>query len=674
MGAAVRSARHRLNGGVIAALLGFAVVVGVSLTAWRGNPVTFATASVVVITGLSLGSIYAMAASGVVVTYTTTGVFNFAQGAIGMLMAFVFWEFTVAQGMAQLPAALLTVLVVAPVFGVLLEVLVMHRLVGASLVVQLVVTIGLMLFFMGLAPTIWHPDQTRTVPFFFGIDGFKIGATTVLWHRALAIVVAAAIAVGMRLLLFRTRIGIAMRAVVDNRDLAALQGAQPRRISMLAWALSSSVAALAGILLVPETGVAVEALTFLAISSFAAAILGRLRSLPWTFGAAMLLGLVQIYSQNFLDLTGRWFLAREAIPALFLLVALIALPESQLRYARLRARGERPVRASTVPEAVLGMAVLLVVVAVLSSFMGRTELNKLTLAIATATLLLSFIPLTGWAGQVSLAQMTFAGIGAWTMWRVAGSDGNPLGLLAAAGVAMPFGLLMALPALRLSGLYLALASMGFALGGEYLLFAQPEIFGSANRTIMRPTILGVDFADQQTFLLAATVAFAALTIALVWMRRGRFGRRLVALRDSEAASATLGVDPIVTKLAVYGVSAAIAGFAGGLLALNRESASASDFGLFIGIAMLLLVVVGGVEVPSGALFGGVAFVLFGLVHEWWETPLLESVERLGPGLLALSVVSYPWGSAVEIARGFAPLLPWRADARQALAREKARRE
>jgi branched-chain amino acid transport system permease protein len=231
---------------------------------------------------------------------------------------------------------------------------------------------------------------------------------------------------------------------------------------------------------------------------------------------------------------------------------------------------------------------------------------------------------------------------------------------------------MALPALRLSGLYLALASMGFALAGEYLLFAQPEIFGSANRTIRRPTILGVDLADQQTFLIAATIVFALLTLGLVWVRRGRFGRRLLALRDSEAASAMLGINPMVTKLAVYGLSAAIAGFAGGLLALNRESASASDFGLFIGIAMLLLVVVGGVEVPSGALFGGVAFVLFGLVYEWWQTPLLESVERLGPGLLALSIVSYPWGSAVEMGRGFAPLLPWRTDAREERARERAR--
>jgi branched-chain amino acid transport system permease protein len=669
--------RHRPSGGIVAAVIAVLAIVVVSITAWAGNPVTFATVSVVVITGLSLGSIYAMAAAGVVVTYTTTGVFNFAQGAIGMLMAFVFWEFSVNQGISQLAALLLTVLIVAPLFGVLLEVVVMRRLVGASLVVQLVVTIGLMLFFMGLAPAIWHPTASisRSVDFFFGINGFRIGDTLVLWHRALAIGLAAVIAVGFGLFLHLTRIGVAMRAVVDNRDLAGLQGARPTGVSMLAWAMSTSLAALAGILLAPETGVTVEALSILVIFSFAPAILGRLRSLPWTFAAAMALGILVIYAQTFLDLRLRWVHVTDAIPSLFLLVALIALPESRLRFARLRARGEKPVRPSKVWEAAIGMGVLVVLVTVLALVLKHvTDLNKVTLMIAVGTVLLSFVPLTGWAGYVSIAQITFAGIGAWTMWRVAGTTGNPLGLLVAAAVAVPFGFVMALPAMRLSGLYLALASLGFALVADNLLFAQPEIYGSNSRKLVRPSIVGLDFGNQRSYLIAAAVVFALLSLGLVWMRRGRFGRRLIALRDSEAASATLGVNTVFTKLAVFGFSAAIAGFGGGLLALDRLSAAPTDYTYLIGIAFLLLVVVGGVEVPAGALFGGVAFELLVLIQDWAGHPaILNSVENLGPGLLALSVAYSPHGSAVEIGRGFARFLPWREDAREEYAREQALR-
>ena len=652
-------------GGRLAALGAAVVVIVVSVVAWAGNPVTFSTVSVVVITGVSLGSIYAMAATGIVVTYTTTGIFNFAQGAVGMLMGFVFWELTISQGFPQLPALLLTVLVIAPVFGVLLDIVIMRRLVGAKLVVQLVVTIALMLFFMGLAPAIWHPDQSRRVPFLLGYDSFPIGDTRVLWHRAIAIAIAAGLAGGLGVLLYRTRLGVSMRAVVDNRGLASLHGIRPMRVSMFSWALSTSLGALAGILLAPETGVSVVALSLIAISAFAPAIFGRLRSLPGTFGGAILLGLLITYVQNFLDLRGRWFNLAQAIPALFLLFALLAMPESRLRFARPSARGETAARATKVPEAAFGFAVLLVVVIALSSVAGQVRLNQMTLAIATATLLLSFIPLTGWAGQVSLAQITFAGIGAWTMWKVAGSSGNPLGLLAAGVVAMPFGMLMALPARRLHGLYLALASMAFALVGQYLLFGQPEIFGSANRTIERPVVLGIDFGDQQTFLLGATLLFALMALGVVWMRRGRFGRRLIALRDSEAASATLGVNPTVTKLAVFGMSAAMAGFAGGLLALHRTSASASDFEMFRGVALVLLIVVGGVEASAGALVGGATFVLLTMIQDWIHSPILQSIENLGPGLLALSIAYSPNGAAAEIGRGFGPLLPWRRKERAA---------
>ena len=320
------------------------------------------------------------------------------------------------------------------------------------------------------------------------------------------------------------------------------------------------------------------------------------------------------------------------------------------------------------------MAVMLVVVFAISSGFDEVNLNRLTLAMITATLLLSFVPLTGWAGYVSLAQITFAGVGAFTMWAVAGSTGNPLGLLVAAVVVVPFGFLMALPALRLQGLYLALASLAFALLFDYLVFPQTEIFGIGGaKTLHRPTVFGVDFSDQRTFLIAVTVIFGILGVGVVWMRRGRLGRRLIALRDSEAASATLGANPLLTKLALFGLSAAIAGFAGGLLALHRTSATANDYALLAGIPLLLLVVVGGVEHVGGALFGGIASVLLVIIQDQTHLEILSHIVILGPALLALGVASNPDGAVVAIGEGFAPLLPWRKDARENLARRRAQR-
>jgi branched-chain amino acid transport system permease protein len=370
-----------------------------------------------------------------------------------------------------------------------------------------------------------------------------------------------------------------------------------------------------------------------------------------TFVGAMALGITLTFVRNFLDVSGRWAELPNAVPSLFLLAALLGLPQARVQLGRMATTGlPGRVTAARVSHVAIGMVLLLVVVFLVSGTADSVNLNRLTLAVVTAALMLSYLPLTGWSGQVSLAQITFAGIGAFTMWKVAGDSGSPAGLLAAAAVAAPFGCLMALPALRLQGLYLALASMAFALVGQYLLFAQSEVFGVAGRTVTRPEFLGFDLADQRTFLMFVTVCFAVLALGVAALRRGPFGRRLVALRDSEAACVTLGVNPFVTKLAVYGLSAALAGFAGGLLILQRTTSTASEFSMLVGIPLLLLVVVGGVEKVSGALIGGALSVFLIFAQATWDISLLRSIEMLGPGLMAISVARNPDGMSSDIAK------------------------
>ena len=259
---------------------------------------------------------------------------------------------------------------------------------------------------------------------------------------------------------------------------------------MLSWALGSSLAAISGIFLVQELGLQVDALTLLIINAFAAAIVGRLRSLPMTYVGGIALGLAISFTQTFLDFRGRFTTAQFAIPSIFLFIVLLALPQARLELRKpppsskiLQPRTRRSGRPP--PE----WRVLLVAMAFFTRDMGQVNLNRLTLAMAVGVIMLSLVPLTGWAGQVSLAQITFAGVGAFAMyqfttgaelpivhWNIDLGPGNPIGLLFAAVLAVPFGVAMALPALRLQGLYLALASMAFARMAEPLFFDQPEVF------------------------------------------------------------------------------------------------------------------------------------------------------------------------------------------------------
>jgi len=466
-----------------------------------------------------------------------------------------------------------------------------------------------------------------------------------------------------------------MRAVVDNRDLAALNGARPARVAMFSWALGSSMAAIAGIFLAEEFGrLGSQELTLFIVQAFAAAIIGRLRNLPMTLVGGLIIGLSLSFQRNFLDLGDRFTTAGVAIPAIILFLALLFLPEARLEGRRV-SRAITP-RVPSVRRALVGFGVLFVVAVFFAAILARSDIRRASIAIVTAVAMLSLVPLTGWAGQISFAQITFVGIGAWayTEFSTAGGrmfnlelydPGSPWGLVVAAAVAVPIGLLMALPALRLQGLYLALASMAFALMAPPLFFSQKEVFGSGGRDAApvelfghefgEPfSIFGIEFDRDAGFLLLAVALFCIVGFGVVMLRRGGFGRRLIAMRDSPAACATLGVNLLATKLAVFGVSAAIAGLAGALLSVQRGAAQTSDFEMLLGIPYLLLLVVGGVAVVSGALFGGIALQSFTWLLIWFpnvnikigvgEFNLFATLNRgVGAGLAGIGIGRQPEG-------------------------------
>jgi branched-chain amino acid transport system permease protein len=659
-----RRTRQRLRGGAV--IIGAAAaLVYVAATNWAGNAVTFSSVLAATIAGVSVGAIYALAATGLVVTYTTSGIFNFAQGAIGMFMAFVYWQLTQEVGLAEFPAIVLVVGVIAPATGVLLDRYAMNRAARSGLVVQLMATVALMVFLMGLAAWIWNPNESRNIPYLFTDRGFHIGDTFVLWHRAITIVAGVVIAIGLRVFLRRSRTGLAMRAVVDSPTLAAMYGARPQRASSLAWALGSSLAALAGILLAPEVLMSVEGLTLLIVNAFAAAIIGRLRSLPWTVAGGLLIGLLSAFSLSFLELQGRWAGVQQAIPTIVLFVALLALPAAPIVAGRRAARLHT--RVPHLWEAVLAGVALVALLAFFTSDMATTTQNRVTSGLVVALVLVPLVPLIGWTGQVALAPLTFAGVGAYVMVEYA-VDGSLWGLLGAAAMAIPFGLAMALPALRLQGLYFALASVAFARSMELLFFAQADVLAGRSEVVQRPEIFGVSFAEPHPFLILCAIAFAVIMVGLVGLRRSRYGRRLIAMRDSSAACTTVGLDVRKIKLAVFCLSAALGAVAGALLAMQRGTPTAPDFSMFASLTLVMFLVMGGVTLIAGALFAGWAGFLFSWITATWSGTLATAVTRIGPGGLAAGVSQNPNGIAGEIARGWSQLLPWRPDARAAARR------
>src|SRR5579872_109403 len=611
------------------------------------------------IIGVFTGAAYAVAASGLVVTYSTSGIFNIGHGAIGMLMAFVYWQLVVGWNIPQPLALLLVVFVAAPVFGALVELVFVRRTRGNTLAVTLVVTVGLMVLLIGVALYEWS-QKTAVAPIFFKGHGFHLLGVNVSWHQAITVLVAIGLAGFLRVFLYRTRIGIAMRAVVDNRDLAALNGARPAWIGTFSWAFGSCLAALAGILIAPQLQLNVFNLTLLVVNAYAAAMFGRLRNLPLTFAGSLGLGLLGSYAVGYLPTSGFWGSTamqglRLSIPVIALFVVLLVLPSDTIEHGRLTMR--RGVTAvPTLQRSVVGGVCLVIAAVVAVSVIPSASLQQIGIGLAMSLILLSLVPLTGWGGQVSLCQMTFAGLGAFAMYKV-GTGGSVLGLVAATALAGAVGAIIGLFTLRFRGLYLALATMAFAVAMDNMFFPAPSVFTfDGSVPIPRPSLFGLHVNGQHAYVIFLAVVFALLSIGLLALRRGPFGRVLSASKDSQAACVTLGLNLTTTKLAVFALSAGMAGVAGALLGAMRTVAGTLDFQMEQSLPVLLLVVLYGVTTTSGALFGGLSLGVIQIFANRYPS-LANNLEFLTTGLAGITLGSYPDGLVPGLAERFRRLVP-----------------
>ncbi len=617
------------------------------------------------ITGLSLAAIYAIGASGLVLTYTTTGVFNFAHGAIGMIGAFAYWQLRFDWGWPAPVALAVVLLLMAPLFGVFLESVIMRSLEGTSDATKLVVSISLLSGLIGLANWIWQPGVQRPTARFFQGSKFTVFGVYVSWHEATAMLLALGVALALRLLLHRTGIGIAMRAAVDDRDLAMLNGARPNRGSMLAWALGCSLAALSGILFVGTLGLEAGVLSLLIVNAYAAAIVGRLRSLPLTFIGALILGLGEAYWQGYrADVS---FLSGinlstfgSAIPVMILFAVLLMLPNPRLRGRAARSREFFP--APSLGSSLAFAAILVIGATVVSGFMTRAHQVDLAEAFAYGIIALSFVPLVGMAGRVSLCQLSFAGIGAVTMAHV-GADNAIVGIVVAVILTAAIGAVVALPALRLSGIYLALATAAFAVALDRWVFQLRnfEVFGlfpvkffeAGSVSVNRIELGGVSTESPRAQAILLASVFALLALFVTWIRRNAFGRRLLAIKESEAACATFGMNLTLAKLSVFALSAGMAGLGGALFGGLIQSVNPGQFSFVNGLPLFMLAVVGGIGSVGGALNAGISLATLGVLPDL--LPSLDKVVLVMPGLIGIGLGRNPSGAVQQLTETFAPV-------------------
>ena len=588
-----------------------------------------------IISGLVTGAVYGLAAVGLVLTYKTSGVFNFAHGALATVAAYLFYTLHVSHGVAWPVAALVCVFVVSPPIAIVLE-LVSRSIARTGLATQVAATVGLALVVQAFVLLIYGIQQTRTVPVFLAHGETTIGSATVQYSDIVTVAVAVAATVLLYVFFRVSRAGVAMRGIVDDPSLLDLAGTNPVRVRRASWMIGVAFASASGVLFAALLPLDPTLLTLLVVQAFGAAALGGFTSLPLTFAGGLGIGV-------FAALCTKWFTSGllasvpAAVPFIVLFVALLVFPK---RYLVESSKIVPRERAGWTPPLVLsvgGGLVLLAFLAFVPSFAG-IHLADWTTAMGTVIIFLSLGLLVRLSGQVSLSHVGFAAIGACALGHLVKDDSVPwlLALLCAGVIAVPIGALLAVPAMRLTGLYLALATFGFGVALSYMFYSQDYMFGS--------TGLGVDVARPSGFtgdksyyylVLGFTVASMLFVVAL---GRSRLGRLLRGMADSPTALTTSGTSVNVTRTLVFCLSAFMAAIGGALVGAGQETISNISYPPLLSLTYLVLVVICLGREPWYAVMAAALLIL---VPSYLTGDTIAYWLQLGFGLSAVAYAVLP---------------------------------
>jgi len=564
-----------------------------------------------IVSGVATGAIYGLAGSGLVLSYKTSGIFNFGYGALATAAAYFFYWMHQDQGWNWEVSAFVAVLVAGPLMGLVME-RIARLLAPQRTAMKIVGTVGLILIVQGLATLKYGADPISVDQFLpKGNDFFNLGGVNIKYSYVI-ITVVALLAVAALYLLFRlTRTGLAMRAVVDDADLLATKGTDPVRVRRVAWIISTTFAALSGVLVAPLIGLEPIGLTFLVVQAFGAAAIGTFSSIPLTFAGGIAIGIVADLSKKYvLDVS--WLSGLpSSLPFIVLFIVLLVTPRRKLvRPSKVEVRPPLQWRAPVSIRIVVGVVVL-------AAFLWfptvvGTKLSYFTLGLTEMILFLSLGLLVRTSGQVSLCHSIFAGVGAAVFSQLAYEHHMNwlLALVLAGLVVVPIGAFVAIPAIRLSGLFLALATFGFAIMFERLFYPLNWMFTSYGngRPVPRPSIAQTDKAYYYLVLF-----FVVLTaFAMIGIQRSRHGRMLRGLADSPLSVSVLGLSTNLTRLIVFCISAFFAGVAGVLYGGSVNVATEGDryYSAFNSLFLLaVLALAPFAAVPWFAVFVGLTAVI-----------------------------------------------------------------
>ncbi len=600
--------------------------------------------------GLGVGALYAFASQGLIVIYRGTGVLNFSLGATAIAGVFMQWELQQQHGWPFLASAIAGVAWSA-FLGALTHWVIMRPLRRASSLVRVIATLGVLITIQA-AVVLRYGSNARQVDSWLPTDRLTLwGDVGITVDRLILLGVGTLSALLLRQLYRSSKFGLATEAVSESERSAAAVGLSPNRIALVNWALGSGIAAVAGILVVPIITLQVTAMTALILAALAAALVGDFRSFPIATAAGFAIGIGQALAGRFSEHEG----LGPSLPFLVIIVVLVVRGRSlPLRDHFLEVK-------PMIGNGRINWAWMLFGCGAVVFVMVTKDtkwIDAITVSLGVAIVLLSIVVLTGYAGQLSLAQYSIAGFGAYVAGRLVAvfEIPFPLALLAGVAAAVPLGLIFGLPAVRTRGINLAIVTLGLGTTIELMLFKNRNYTGGVQGTqVGSPDLFGYEIgsinhpARYGIFVLV----LAILAVAVVSnVRRGRSGRRLIAVRTNERAAASLGINVMVAKLFAFSLASAIAALGGIALAFRLSSISYQSFSNFTSITYVGLALLGGVGQLLGA-FVGSTLATAGINQETLETTWngvgkwIQLISGIG---ILLTLLIYKDGVAAEWVR------------------------